>query len=112
MQRPGPRPMIEVGDEDYNRIMQGLAEAKAIIEGTADPATYVLHHREVPNVDVRAIRAKTGLSQVKFAARYGFSAGAVRDWEQGRKPPERANRLLLTLIDRRRDVIEELVDSL
>jgi len=102
-----------IGSENYNRVMAGLREARAIFDGTAAPGSYKLHHIEVPApVDVKAIRAKTGLTQVKFAARYGFSAGAIRDWEQGRKPPEKSNRLLLALIDRRRDVIEELVDSL
>jgi putative transcriptional regulator len=36
-------------------------------------------------VDVAAIRAKLGLTQEAFAARFGFSKGAVRDWEQGRE---------------------------
>jgi putative transcriptional regulator len=36
-------------------------------------------------VDVRAIRAKTGLSQTHFARRFGFSTGVVREW--GARPP-------------------------
>ncbi len=106
------RPVIDVGDEDFNRVMAGLEEAKAIIAGTAAAGSYRLRQVQVPEVvDVKAIRARTGLSQVGFARRYGFSAGAVRDWEQKRKPPEKANRLLLTIIDRRPDVIDELLTA-
>lgn len=105
-------PSIDVGHEDYNRVMAGLADAKAILEGGAAPGSYKVQTVKVPDhVDVKAIRSKTRLSQVAFAARYGFSPGAVRDWEQGRKPPEKANRLLLTIIDRRPDVIEELLTA-
>ena len=37
---------------------------------------------------VRRVRAGTGLSQSKFAAQFGFSAAAVRDWEQGPRTSE------------------------
>jgi len=105
-------PAIDVGDEDYNRIMAGLEEAKAIIEGTAAPGSYRVHQVQVPDsVDVKSIRGKMKLTQQAFAVRYGFSAGAVRDWEQGRKAPERSNRILLTIIDRRPEVIEELMSA-
>lgn len=103
---------IDVGHPDYDSIMRGLDQAKDIINGTAEPGSYVVHQVRVPDqVDVKAIRAKTKLSQAAFAERYGFSAGAVRDWEQRRKAPERANRILLTIIDRRPDVIEELMTA-
>lgn len=110
--RTSKPPAIDVGDEDFNRVMAGLDEAKAIIAGTAAPDSYRMRQVRVPEiVDVRAIRTRTGLSQVAFANRYGFSAGAVRDWEQKRKPPEKANRLLLTIIDRRPEVIDELLTA-
>lgn len=51
-------------------------------------------------VDVRAIREKTKLSQSEFAARFGFTAAAVRQWEQGRRYPHGPARVLLTIIDR------------
>jgi putative transcriptional regulator len=51
-------------------------------------------------VDVRAIREKLKLSQSEFAARFGFTAAAVRQWEQGRRHPHGPARVLLTIIDR------------
>jgi putative transcriptional regulator len=111
-QKTSKQPPIDVGDEDFNRIMAGLEQAKAIVAGAAAPESYRLHQVQVPEtVDVKAIRARTGLSQVAFAIRYGFSPGAVRDWEQNRKPPEKANRLLLTIIDRRPDVIDDMLTA-
>jgi putative transcriptional regulator len=57
-------------------------------------------------VDVAAIRRKTGLSQPEFARRYGLSVGTLRDWEQGRKAPERAAQLLLRVIEREPAAVE------
>ena len=51
-------------------------------------------------VDVRAIRKKMKLSQSEFAARFGFTASAVRQWEQGRRRPEGAARAFLRVIER------------
>jgi putative transcriptional regulator len=54
---------------------------------------------EVPaEVDVRAIREKLKLSQPEFAARFGFTAASVRQWEQGRRRPHGPARVLLTII--------------
>ena len=51
-------------------------------------------------IDVAAIRAKTGLSQEAFAARYGFSKRTLQEWEQHRKRPTGAARSLLMVIRR------------
>jgi putative transcriptional regulator len=60
-------------------------------------------------VDVRAIRAKTGLRQTRFARRFGFSTGAVREWEQGRRAPEAAARVLLLVIASRPEIVDEVL---
>lgn len=54
--------------------------------------------RESPPVDVKAIRKARGMTQEAFASAYGFTLGAVRDWEQGRKSPERTARVLLRVV--------------
>jgi putative transcriptional regulator len=56
------------------------------------------------------------LSQVAFARRYGFTSAAVSAWEQGRKKPGRAARLLFALIARepeavRRALAPEIVET-
>ena len=46
-----------------------------------------------------ALRKRLRLSRQKFAERFGLDARAVQEWEQGRRAPDRAARVLLTVID-------------
>lgn len=88
---------------NFDRILRGLEEARAMEAGEVDDAAYRVH---VPDeVDVRAVRKGLGLSQNAFAARFGFSTGSVRDWEQKRKRPEAAARVLLTVIQREPEAV-------
>jgi putative transcriptional regulator len=70
-----------------------------ILEGLRD-----LKRGEVGRVinvpDVASIRAKTGLSQSRFAALLGVSIRTLQDWEQGRRAPSGAARTLLLVADR------------
>ena len=89
---------------DFNGMMEGLNDALDIVEGRADPATYRVH---IPlEIDTKAIRAKMKLSQAQFAERYGLSAAAVRDWEQGRRVPEAGTRAFLTVLSREPEAVE------
>lgn len=61
--------------EKLPRMVQGALEALAIARGEQDPATYRVH---VPDdIDVKALRAKTGLSQAAFAAHFGFTSAGL-----------------------------------
>lgn len=87
----------------FNRIMQGVEEARAYLEGTADKSRYRVH---VPkDVDVKKIRRRLGLSQEAFAETYGFALSAVRDWEQGRRRPERSARILLKIVEKEPEAV-------
>jgi len=79
-------------------IRQGLEEAVAYAEGTADPSRYRVH---IPDeIDVKAIRAKLGMTQEEFAGRFGFSIKTLRHWEQKQRVPEGPTRAYLLVIDR------------
>jgi putative transcriptional regulator len=54
----------------------------------------------VKPLDVASIRAKTGLSQDRFARAFRISPHTLRNWEQGRRLPEGPARALLLAIDR------------
>lgn len=56
--------------------------------------------RRFSPLDVAAIRAKTGLSQDRFAKAFRISPHTLRNWEQGRRVPEGPARALLMAIDR------------
>jgi putative transcriptional regulator len=49
-------------------------------------------------VDVRRIRAVTGLSQAKFAELLSIEVATLRNWEQGRREPTGPARALLRAI--------------
>jgi putative transcriptional regulator len=51
-----------------------------------------------PGIDVRAIRAVTGLSQAKFAELLSIEVSTLRNWEQGRREPTGPARALLRAI--------------
>lgn len=50
------------------------------------------------NVDVRQVRAITGLSQAKFAELLSIEVATLRNWEQGRREPTGPARALLRAI--------------
>jgi len=87
----------------FNKIMQGIGEARAYLEGTADKRRYCVHVPE--RVNVKRIRQRLGLSQEAFAQTYGFALSAVRDWEQGRRKPERSARILLRIVEKEPEAV-------
>ncbi len=83
-------------------LIESAREGLAIAIGEAEPAQAFTP----PEVDVAAIRKRSGLSQERFAKRFGFSAAAIRDWEQRRRRPDAAARTLLIVIDREPQAVE------
>lgn len=79
-------------------VLQGLHEALAYAKGEADLSQYRIHYPKI--LDVRAIRAKTGMTQEAFAQRFGFSVNTLRHWEQGKRYPEGPARSYLKVIDK------------
>jgi putative transcriptional regulator len=78
----------------FEKIEEGLTEALAIARGEAMPAKLFIP----PEIDVRAIRNKVGLSQEDFAAWFGFTLHQIRQWEQGRSRPLGGVRAYLLII--------------
>ena len=61
----------------------------------------------VPEVDVRQVRRRLKLSQTQFAARFGFAAASVRNWEQGRTRPDGPARILLAVIAKHPEAVQD-----
>jgi putative transcriptional regulator len=55
--------------------------------------------------DVRALRLRLGLSQEEFAARFGFTVDAIRQYESHRRTPTGPARTLLRVIAREPDAV-------
>lgn len=93
---------MDVADE----LIRSLQQAADMVAGTLAPG----RAWSAPGtVDVRAIRARTGLSQPDFAKRFGFNISAVREWEQGRRQPEAAARVLLLVIVSLPEIVDEVL---
>jgi putative transcriptional regulator len=87
-------------------LIEALGEAVAHAEGRLDlPARAYTP----PAVDVRAIRKRFALSRAKFAARFVLDPRAIQDWEQGRRSPDRTARILLKVIERQPEVVEDVL---
>jgi putative transcriptional regulator len=63
------------------------------------------HVRIMVPTDVKAIRAKFGLSQDQFAKTFALNLATLRDWEQERRMPHGPARTLLQIIDREPEAV-------
>ena len=79
----------------FTEIAAGLEDAKAHAKGEA--SNVIEHSPE--NLNVKAIREKTGMSQQRFCATFGISLGTLRHWEQGLRTPRGAARVLLKVVE-------------
>ena len=63
---------------------------------------------DIPSVDVSKIRSKVGMSQEMFAVSIGVPVGTVTSWEQGRRQPIGAAKVLLALLARKPSLVADL----
>ena len=89
------------------RIIRGLDQGIAWARGEDVPVRVTTI--EVPVIDVRAIRRKLKLSQSQFALKFGFAAATLRNWEQGRTKPEGPARVLLAMIAKDPEAVEDVL---
>jgi putative transcriptional regulator len=89
----------------FEDLKQSLKEAIAYADGTADKSLYRVH---IPDeLDVKAIRQRTGLTQEGFALNYGFNLGRLRDLEQKRTRPDSVVRAYLLVIQKNPKAVRE-----
>jgi putative transcriptional regulator len=91
------------------REFDAMTPEEVWVASLSDPDAQPLTARELKEfkpvgpprrIDVAALRKRLKMSQTAFAARFGLDVSAVHAWEQGRRQPDRAARVLLTVIDR------------
>ncbi len=63
----------------------------------------------IPFVDVREVRAGTGLTVEEFGKRFGLTPASIRSWEEGRTEPYGVARILLAIIASRPEVVDEVL---
>lgn len=89
------------------RIIEGLEQAIEWTRGENHDVRVTLVH--VPQVDVREVRTKMGLSQAQFATKFGFPPATLRNWEQGRSRPDAPTRVLLAVIAKHPEAVEDVL---
>ncbi|MBM3565510.1 MAG: helix-turn-helix domain-containing protein [Alphaproteobacteria bacterium] len=85
------------------RLLAGVKEMTAHMRGAAELPSYEI--RVPDNAEVARIRHRLGLSQAAFARAFGLDVTAIHAWEQGRRRPDRAARILLAVIAREPEAV-------
>ena len=84
-----------MNDDMFDELMVSVEQADNIIRGKTKAARVT----KFAEPEVKAIRAKTGLTQGNFAELVGVSKRTLENWEQGRRHPTGPARALLKIVD-------------
>jgi len=75
----------------FDELTESVREGGRILRGESKPSRAF----KVRDPDAAAVRESYGLSQQEFAALLGISIRTLQNWEQGRRKPHGAARVLL-----------------
>lgn len=93
-------------EAEFQNLLQGIREAGSYLRGNKKAATRVDRIAPEP---VAAIRAKLRLNQKAFSSAFGISPATLRNWEQGRRQPTGAARMLLKVAAKHPKAVLEAV---
>ena len=94
-----------MNDELFAELMESVREGGAILRGEKQPSRQFVI--EAP--DVKQIREGYDLSQREFAALLGISIKTLQNWEQGRRTPHGAARILLQVAAKHPNAVWDVV---
>lgn len=77
--------------QDFDELAESVRQAGKIKRGQMAASRRFTYEAD----DIRAIRARLGMSQSEFALLIGVSVATLQNWEQGRRHPEGPARALL-----------------
>jgi putative transcriptional regulator len=90
-------------------LVKSLEEVRAWRRG--EIALETVRIDPMPVERIRAIRKTVAKSAKEFEAKFGIPAATVNNWEQGRRSPDPAGRLLLKVIEADPDAVERAAKS-
>jgi putative transcriptional regulator len=93
--------------EAFKSIRQGLTEAIEFAQGQTGAA--VVH--EFAPLDIKAVRAKVGMTQAEFAMTFGISLGTLRHWERGDRKPQGPALVLLNVVAKEPEAVLRALSS-
>ncbi len=94
-----------MNDDLFADLMESVREGGSILRGEKE----AVRTFELDAVDVRHIRERYRLSQTEFAALLGISVKTVQNWEQGRRTPRGAARVLLQVAAKHPEAVWDIV---
>jgi len=78
----------------FAELVESIHQAGKIRRGEAEPSRrFVVNSKE----DVLTVRQSFNVSQSQFASFIGVSLGTLQNWEQGRRHPTGAARVLIAM---------------
>lgn len=95
-----------MSDELFEELMESVREGGAILRGEKEASRMFVV--EIP--DVKEIRERYELSQSEFAALLGISVKTLQNWEQGRRNPRGAARVLLQVAAKHPEAVWDVVE--
>lgn len=90
----------------FAELLESVREGGAILRGEKEPSRKF----EIAAPDVRHIREQYKLSQSEFATMLGVSVKTLQNWEQGRRTPHGAARVLLQVAAKHPEAVWDVVD--
>lgn len=98
-----PGQAVPEGATDWERV-RAMTDAEVTVAAQSDPDALPMTTEELSRMrrptDIKALRARLGMTQEQFARTYRLPLGTVRDWEQGRTRPDAPALALLAVIER------------
>ena len=92
-------------EELLKELIASVREGGAILRGETAPSRKFV----VDKTDVKRIRVNYRLSQGQFAALLGISVATLQNWEQGRRAPKGAARVLLQVAAKHPETVWDVV---
>lgn len=89
----------------FAQLVESVREGGAILKGKNAPSRKFV----IDPPDVKFIRERYQLSQREFATLLGISVKTLQNWEQGRRSPRGAARVLLQVAARHPDAVWDVV---
>ena len=94
--------------KNFDLLLESMREGGEILRGERKPSRqFVVENKE----DVQQVRQAFNLSQDTFAKFMGVSVGTLRNWEQGRRHPTGAARVLLRIAIRQPKLFADVVSE-
>lgn len=93
--------------DTFNDLLTSIEEGGSIMRGKRKARRIF----RIDEPDVPAIRHHLGLTQERFAELLGISVATLRNWEQGRRRPEGAARVLLCVAARNPKAVLDAVGA-